>query len=90
LYAVESVPSWQAQFPGVQLVPVLSEPNADWQGRTGLVHEAVLQDLTDLSGHEVYACGNPLMIDAARGSFTAQAGLPPEHFYCDAFVISAA
>ena len=90
LYAVESVPSWQAQFPGVQLIPVLSEPNADWQGRTGLVHEAVLQDLTDLSGHEVYACGNPLMIDAARSSFTAKAGLPPEHFYCDAFVISAA
>ena len=67
-----------------------SEPDADWQGRTGFVHAAVLQDLPDLSAHEVYACGNPLMIDAARAAFTAQAGLPAAHFYCDAFVINTA
>lgn len=90
LYAVESVAAWQEQFPGVRLVPVLSEPDADWQGRTGFVHAAVLQDLPDLSAHEVYACGNPLMIDAARAAFTAQAGLPATHFYCDAFVINTA
>lgn len=90
LYAVESVAAWETQFPGVRLVPVLSAPEADWQGRTGLVHAAVLQDLPDLSGHEVYACGNPLMIDAARDAFTTQARLLPAHFYCDAFVINTA
>lgn len=90
LYAVESVAAWETQFPGLRLVPVLSEPEADWQGRTGFVHTAVLQDLSDLSGHEVYACGNPLMIDAARAAFTTQAGLLPAHFYCDAFVINTA
>lgn len=87
---MESVANWQAQFPGVRLIPVLSEPQAGWQGRTGFVHTAVVQDLPDLSGHEVYACGNPLMIDAAREAFTAQAGLPMAHFYCDAFVINTA
>ena len=90
LYAVESVAAWEAQFPNLRLVPVLSEPEADWQGRTGFLHTAVLQDLPDLSGHEVYACGNPLMIDAARAAFTTQAGLLPVHFYCDAFVINTA
>ena len=82
--------AWETQFPSLRLVPVLSEPEADWQGRTGFVHTAVLQDLSDLSGHEVYACGNPLMIDAARAAFTTQAGLLPAHFYCDAFVINTA
>lgn len=87
LYAVPSVAEWEAQYPGVRLIPVLSEPQEGWQGRTGFVHAAVLQDLPDLSRHEVYACGNPLMIDAARASFVAQAGLPPERFYSDAFVV---
>ncbi len=53
-------------------------------------HEAiwrVLEDLPDLSAHEVYACGNPLMIDAARSSFTA-AGLPAGRFLADAFVVN--
>ena len=72
-------------------MPVLSEAKADdaWTGRTGLVHQAVLADLPDLSGHEVYACGAPIMVSSARRDFTAQAGLPDEHFYADAFTSEA-
>ena len=89
LYEVTSVEEWERRFPGVRLVPVLSEPDAGWEGRTGFVHQAVLADLGDLSGHEVYACGNPLMIDAARESFVTQAGLPQESFHADSFVTAA-
>ncbi|MBL8471590.1 MAG: 2Fe-2S iron-sulfur cluster binding domain-containing protein [Rhodocyclaceae bacterium] len=88
LYAVESVAAWEALYPGVRIVPVLSEAGPEWTGRTGFVHAAVLADLPDLSRHEVYACGNPLMIDAARSSFTSQAGLPADKFFADAFVIN--
>ena len=88
LYAVASVEAWEQQYPGIRLVPVLSDADAEWNGRTGLVHAAVLADLPDLSQHEVYACGNPLMIDAARNSFTTQAGLSPGRFFADAFVIN--
>lgn len=88
LYAVDSIENWEAEYPGIHLVPVLSEAGPEWAGRTGFVHAAVLADLPDLSGHEVYACGNPLMIDAARASFTAEAGLPPERFFADAFVVN--
>lgn len=88
LYAVDSVAAWETTYPGVRIVPVLSEAGAEWTGRTGLVHAAVLADLPDLSGHEVYACGNPLMIDAARQSFTTQAGLPAAKFFADAFVVN--
>ena len=43
-------------------VPVLSEPDADWQGRIGFVHEAVLADFPDLSGFDLYMAGPPPMV----------------------------
>lgn len=87
LYAMDSVAAWESAHPGVRLVPVLSEPDSDWAGRSGLVHLAVLADHADLSSHEVYACGNPLMVDAARASFVSEAGLPPDRFFADAFIM---
>ena len=64
-------------------------PAADaWSGRTGFAHAALMADLPDLSGHEVYACGSPAMIDAARADLTGRCGLPPEAFFADAFSFS--
>jgi CDP-4-dehydro-6-deoxyglucose reductase, E3 len=70
---------------------VLSDPRPDdaWPGRTGFVHEAVLADFPDLSGYQVYACGGPAMIDAARRDFVARANLPPHEFYADSFTYAA-
>jgi CDP-4-dehydro-6-deoxyglucose reductase len=78
-------------MPQLTYVPVLSAPLAsdDWSGRTGLVHEAVLQDLPDLSGHQVYACGNPLMVEAAQRDFLQQGCLPEDEFFADAFYSAA-
>jgi CDP-4-dehydro-6-deoxyglucose reductase, E3 len=75
------------QHPWLTYVPVLSEPQPQdaWEGRTGLVHEAVLADLPDLSGHQVYACGAPVMVESAQRDFVARAGLPADEFYADAF-----
>ena len=72
-------------------VPVVSEalPEDHWTGRTGFVHRAVMQDLPDLSGHQVYACGVPVMVDAARKDFTATCKLPEEEFYADSFTTQA-
>ena len=76
-----------ADMPHLTYVPVVSDalPEDHWSGRTGFVHQAVLQDLPDLSGHQVYACGAPIVVDSARADYTTQAGLPPEEFYADAF-----
>jgi len=72
-------------------VPVLSEAVAEdaWTGRTGLVHHAVIADLPDLSQHQVYACGAPVMVEAARRDFTGHHGLPADEFYADAFTSAA-
>jgi len=76
-----------AEMPHLTYVPVISDalPEDGWSGRTGFVHQAVLQDFPDLSGHQVYACGAPIVVDSARAAYSAQAALPPEEFYADAF-----
>ena len=80
---------WAAEHANIRYVPVLSEPAAGdgWTGRTGLVHQAVLADFPDLAGYQVYACGAPVMIEAAKRDFMAQ-GLPEEEFFADAFTFS--
>lgn len=90
LYLAELPSRWQAEYPNFTFIPVLSEPEAgdDWVGRTGFVHEAVLADFADLSGYQVYACGAPVMVDAARAAFTAR-GLPEDAFFADSFVYAA-
>lgn len=78
-------------MPNLSYVPVISDalPEDHWSGRTGYVHQAVLDDFADLSGHEVYACGAPVVVDAARNSYTSQRGLPEECFFADAFTSEA-
>ena len=78
-------------MPHLTYVPVISDALAqdNWTGRTGFVHSAVLQDFSDLSGHQVYACGAPVVVDSARAAYTAVAHLPPEEFYADSFTTEA-
>jgi CDP-4-dehydro-6-deoxyglucose reductase len=78
------------QWP-IQYVPVVSDalPEDSWTGRSGFVHRAVMQDFSDLSGHQVYACGVPVMVDAARRDFIQQCKLPEEEFFADSFATQA-
>ena len=78
------------QWP-IKYVPVVSDalPEDGWTGRAGFVHRAVMEDFPDLSGHQVYACGAPVMVDAARADFSAKCGLPADEFYADSFLTEA-
>ena len=67
----------------------LPRPEDAWSGRTGFVHRAVMEDFPDLSGHQVYACGAPAMVEAARTDFTTQCRLPEEEFFADSFLTEA-
>ena len=89
LYLNDWVAQQAAEWPTLRYVPVLSEPEPGWAGRTGFVHQAVMQDLPDLSGHQVYACGAPIMVDSAHKDFVAQCALPDGEFYADAFTSEA-
>ena len=91
LYHAEWLQQQCQAMPQLRYVPVISnaEPEDAWTGRTGFVHQAVLEDFSDLSKHEVYACGAPIVVDSARAAYTAQAHLPPDAFYADSFTSAA-
>ncbi len=81
--------NWVEDFAKAQslfhFIPVLSEET--WQGRTGLVGEALLNDFKQnpqLQSASVYACGTPAMVLSAKESLL-NAGLPLNRFFSDAF-----
>lgn len=91
LYLHDWVLARAAEMPQLRYVPVVSDalPEDSWSGRTGFVHQAVLDDFADLSGHQVYACGAPIVVESARTAYSAERGLPAEEFYADAFTSEA-
>jgi CDP-4-dehydro-6-deoxyglucose reductase len=82
---------WVGEHPGFEYVPVISDalPEDKWSGRTGFVHRAVMEDLPDLSGHQAYACGVPIMVDSARRDFIQACRLPENEFFADSFTTAA-
>ena len=91
LYMRDVAERWAADHSHVTFIPVLSEASEahGWTGRTGYVHQAVLDDHADLSEHEVYVCGAPIVVDLARSEFTARRRLPAERFHADSFITAA-
>ncbi len=92
LYMSELPIKWAAEHPSqFTYVPVISEalPEDAWTGRAGFVHRAVMEDFRDLSAHQIYACGVPIMVDSARADFTIKCKLPEDEFFADSFTTQA-
>jgi len=91
LYQSELAQQWEKSLPNFRYVPVVSDalPEDGWAGRTGFVHRAVMEDFPDLSGHQVYACGAPIVVQSAQQDFVAACGLASEEFFADAFTTAA-
>ena len=67
-------------------IPVVSEPerSPSWEGRTGLVGEAALEDFDDLSNLTVYVGGSPGMGYATLDAYVER-GMPESNMYSDVF-----
>lgn len=91
LYMHALCEEWARTIPNFKYIPVISEakPEDHWNGRAGFVHRAVIDDFSDLSGHQVYACGTPIMVESANRDFVALCKLPEEEFYADSFTSEA-
>jgi CDP-4-dehydro-6-deoxyglucose reductase, E3 len=89
LYMAQLPLQWAKEHPNFSFIPVLSDakPEDNWQGRTGLVHQAILDDFDQLSGYQVYACGAPIMVESGQKAF-AERGLPDDEFFADSFTYS--
>jgi len=83
LYLHELAQHWAKTVENFRYTAVLSEPADNWQGKTGLVHAAVVQDYTDLSHYQIYAAGPPDMVFIALQAFELL-GLPRDRVYSDA------
>ena len=84
LYMDDKTKEWESL--GIKFTPVVSDE--DWGGRKGFVHQAVLEDYTDLSPYQVYACGAPIVVETAHRDFTTSRNLPNEAFFSDAFTFT--
>jgi NAD(P)H-flavin reductase len=91
LYAAQTIEKWLRQRPALRYEPVISDPVPAfaWSGRRGLVHEAVLESFDSVENFDVYACGSPAMVQAARTALEDRRGLSPDRFFSDAFVVES-
>ncbi|QJQ07531.1 CDP-6-deoxy-delta-3,4-glucoseen reductase [Undibacterium piscinae] len=91
LYMDALCQEWAANLANFSYVPVVSgaQPEDQWTGRSGFVHQAVMADHADLSGYQVYACGAPVVVDSAKRDFVALCKLPQDEFYADSFTSEA-
>jgi len=91
LYMHELCEAWAEDLPDFEYIPVISDalPKDAWKGRSGFVHQAVMEDHPDLKDFQVYACGAPVMVNAARQDFSSKCHLPEEEFFADSFTSAA-
>ena len=88
LYMDELAQQW-SRHDNFHYIPVLSEPLAEdqWQGRTGMVHEAIMKDFPGLGDYAIYTAGPPQMVKAGWEVFSKR-GLPEDRYYSDAFTFA--
>jgi CDP-4-dehydro-6-deoxyglucose reductase len=89
LYADAALHELARNTASLRYVPVLSDPPPHWNGRRGLVHEAVLRDLDlgelgDLGDWDVYTAGPPALVEAVRREVGAR-GVAQDRVYFDSF-----
>lgn len=87
LYLDAQVRQLSHQHPHIHYTPVVSE-QANWQGRSGMVHQAVLEDNNhfkdDVKGKQFVCGGSPAMVYAVFDDFI-KAGMAPEQMISDVF-----
>jgi len=83
-YELAETSATLAKLPNASFVPVIENATDSWQGRTGLVHQAAMDDIASFVDYDIYLAGRFEMVGAIRGDFIEHGGLA-EHMYADAF-----
>lgn len=81
-YEIQHWDEWK-KLPNLHLHKVVSDL-CGWEGRCGMLHEAVCSDITDLSAVHVYASGSPAMIYATLDALVS-AGMSAHQMRADVF-----
>lgn len=91
-YELEETAATIAKLPHANFIPVIENVSENvnenssevWQGKTGLVHQAVMHDIVSLEPYDIYLAGRFEMVGAIRSDFVEHGALL-EHMYADAF-----
>jgi aquacobalamin reductase/NAD(P)H-flavin reductase len=83
-YELEQTAAMINKLANGKFIPVIEAPSADWKGRSGMVHKAVMDDVNNLVDYDIYLAGRFEMVAVVRGDFVEQGALI-EHMYADAF-----
>ncbi|HAB03125.1 MAG TPA: CDP-6-deoxy-delta-3,4-glucoseen reductase, partial [Pseudomonas sp.] len=81
-YTIEHWPQWE-RLPNLFLHKVVSDL-CGWEGRCGMLHEAVCEDVADLNTVHVYASGSPNMVYATLDALV-EAGMDAHRMRADVF-----
>jgi aquacobalamin reductase/NAD(P)H-flavin reductase len=84
MYAFNELNALAQLHPNFAFIPVVERPETDWSGKTGWVHQAVLDDIQDLTTYQVYVAGRFEMAKVVRDDFT-KLGLPITSLFGDAY-----
>ncbi len=88
VYELEKTIATIAKLPHASFIPVVENINEKsqnpWQGRTGLVHQAAINDIVSFEAYDIYLAGRFEMVGAIRSDFVEHGALL-EHMYADAF-----
>ncbi|PKH19561.1 NAD(P)H-flavin reductase [Enterobacterales bacterium CwR94] len=85
LYDMDELNALAIRHKNLKVIPVVEQPEAGWQGRSGTVLTAVLQDYSTLAGHDIYIAGRFEMAKIARDRFVAERGADAARMFGDAF-----
>ena len=84
-YYLPNLPvQWSTQ--GIHYHPIVSEaaPNEVWNGRHGLLYEAIIADREHLKSCEIYISGSPTMVYATVDAIVSE-GFNPDNIHSDVF-----
>jgi len=84
LYAKNEMEQWANNHEHFQFIPVVEQASDSWQGKTGFVHKAVMEDIVSLEPYEIYLAGPFKMAGIAREDFIKH-GAIKEQMHADAF-----
>lgn len=62
----EKLHSYRSQISNFEYHPVIAQPNAEWRGKKGFIHEHLDQISLNKNDFDMYLCGPPPMIDAVK------------------------
>lgn len=85
LYNLGELKTLSLLHPQLAVVPVVKQPDKQWQGRTGTVLMAVMQDYGTLEPYDIYIAGRFEIAKIARERFYVERSALVDRIFSDAF-----